>query len=150
MDPADFILQLITFTSKTSLIKWIRRYAIEKVLSNLSLILKLQGIPSSEIKPPSPLIQKIFRAKPDPLHHLGLRILQKDIGTDVIGLTTGRFIVIVDPELVKKHMGFILSEEAYKQIMKEYLKKIEKSLTSIGEIIFDNELLKVLTHEYYH
>jgi uncharacterized protein YaaR (DUF327 family) len=109
------------------------------------------GASPSEVREPSALIRKIFSApKGHPLHYLGLQMLKRDVGMEVLGMTTGRYIVVVEPDLVKKYMGNLSNEGEYREVIKEYLKRIEDSLSSDEEREETNELFKTLRHEYYH
>jgi hypothetical protein len=112
----------------------------------------LLGESPFELQEPSPLIRKIFDAPEEhPLHYLGLQMLKRNLGMEVIGMTTGRYIVIVEPDLVKKYVSSISDEGEYREVLKDYLKQIEDSLFSgkreMGEV---NELFKTLRHEYCH
>jgi len=77
-------------------------------------------------------------------------MLERDAGMEVLGMTTGRYIVVVEPDLVKKYMGNLSNEGEYREVIKEYLKQIEDSLFSDEEREEPNELFKTLRHEYYH
>jgi len=136
----------------------IKKRVIEMSFLNVSLLIRLLlKMAPPRIEYPQQLLEELNNTKD--YEELAIQTLQSNIGVIIYGETTGRFIVIANPSLVKdykRHVG--VSESEYREKIKGYLKDIEEFLSAEDavkksrflKIIEENKFLKTLTHEYLH
>ncbi|MEM2704421.1 MAG: hypothetical protein QXR45_14825 [Candidatus Bathyarchaeia archaeon] len=149
----NFILKLVGTAPRR-----IRRHVIEIAFLRFHLIMRLLfKMAPLRIESPQQLLEKLNNV--EGYEELAIQTFQNRIGAIIYGETTGRFIVITNPSLVRDYKMYIGDNEGeYREKIKGYLKNIEeflsaKDATEKGKFlktVEENKFLKTLFHEYLH